>query len=400
MPEEMNIHNGIRVPFDAAQLDALMDEAGIDVLLATSKHSIQYLLGGYRYFFFERMDAIGQSRYLPILIYPRGAPEKAAYFGNAMECFEHELEPLWPSEVQTLYWGTLDAITAAIAYLGKIGAATSRIGIEIGFMPVDAYRALRAGVPDATFFDALVPMENLRAVKTPSELSYLREASDRVVDAMLAVFASHGPGTSKRALVAALRHEEQARGLTFEYCLPTVGPTDPFGHNRAPASDHTWEMGQPLSLDLGANYEGYIGDLCRMAVLGAPGAELEDLLGEILEIQDKALAVVKAGVLGGEIYRAGEAALQRSANRGHTHFLAHGVGLVSHEVPHLTDSGPVPYPAADAGRPLKAGMVLSVETTMLHPRRGFIKLEDTVAVLDQGYEFFGGAGRFWNRGKA
>ena len=71
---------------------AEMDEAGIDVLLATSKHSIQYLLGGYRYFFFERMDAIGQSRYLPILIYPRGAPEKAAYFGNAMECFEHELE--------------------------------------------------------------------------------------------------------------------------------------------------------------------------------------------------------------------------------------------------------------------------------------------------------------------
>jgi hypothetical protein len=51
MPEEMNIHNGIRVPFDAAQLDALMDEAGIEVLLATSKHSIQYLLGGYRYFF-------------------------------------------------------------------------------------------------------------------------------------------------------------------------------------------------------------------------------------------------------------------------------------------------------------------------------------------------------------
>jgi Xaa-Pro aminopeptidase len=81
------------------------------------------------------------------------------------------------------------------------------------------------------------------------------------------------------------------------------------------------------------------------------------------------------------------------------HFVAHGVGLVSHEVPHLTDAGPVPYPAEDATRPLKAGMVLSVETTMLHPRRGFVKLEDTVAVLDQGFEFLGGRGRCWNRGR-
>ena len=154
-----------------------------------------------------------------------------------------------------------------------------------------------------------------------------------------------------------------------------------------------------MSLDSGANYEGYIGDLCRMAVLGEPDAELEDLLDEILAIQDGALGAVKAGVLGGEIYRAGEAILRSSANRDHTHFLAHGVGLVSHEVPHLTGTGPVPYPASDTARPLQVGMVLSIETTMLHPRRGFIKLEDTVAVLDYGFEFFGGGGRFWNRGK-
>ena len=71
-----------------------------------------------------------------------------------------------------------------------------------------------------------------------------------------------------------------------------------------------------------------------------------------------------------------------------------------HEIPHLVDSGSVPYPADDAALPLKAGMVLSVETTMAHPRRGYIKLEDTVAVLADGYEFFGGAGRCLNRGKA
>ena len=36
-----------------------------------------------------------------------------------------------------------------------------------------------------------------------------------------------------------------------------------------------------LSLDSGGNYHGYIGDLARMAVLGEPDAELEELLAEI-----------------------------------------------------------------------------------------------------------------------
>ena len=50
-------------PFDTARLDRLMDEAGIDVLIATSKHNVQYLLGGHRSFFFDNMDAMGISRY-------------------------------------------------------------------------------------------------------------------------------------------------------------------------------------------------------------------------------------------------------------------------------------------------------------------------------------------------
>ena len=41
------------IPFDADKLDRLMDEAGIDVLVATSKHNVQYLLGGHRAFFFS-----------------------------------------------------------------------------------------------------------------------------------------------------------------------------------------------------------------------------------------------------------------------------------------------------------------------------------------------------------
>ena len=38
-------------------------------------------------------------------------------------------------------------------------------------------------------------------------------------------------------------------------------------------------------------------------------------------------------------------------------------------------------------------MVISIETTIAHPRRGFIKLEDTVAVNDRRLEAFGDRGR-------
>jgi len=73
------------------------------------------------------------------------------------------------------------------------------------------------------------------------------------------------------------------------------------------------------------------------------------------------------------------------------------MGLVSHEVPFLMDHS-VGYAGVDADRPLEPGMVLSVETTMQHPRRGYIKLEDTVAVTADGFQLFGEAGRGWNRG--
>ena len=43
-------------------------------------------------------------------------------------------------------------------------------------------------------------------------------------------------------------------------------------------------------------------------------------------------------------------------------------------------------------------MVISVETTLQHPKRGFIKLEDTVVVSDTGFDIYGEGGRGWNRG--
>src|SRR5256714_227509 len=110
------------IPFDADRLDRLMDEAGIDVLCTTSKHNVQYLLGGHRAFFFESMDAMGLSRYLPVLVYPKGGRQKAGYFGHRMEGYQKENAPFWVAEAQTNSSGTLDAMQKAIDYARKSGA--------------------------------------------------------------------------------------------------------------------------------------------------------------------------------------------------------------------------------------------------------------------------------------
>jgi Xaa-Pro aminopeptidase len=90
------------------------------------------------------------------------------------------------------------------------------------------------------------------------------------------VISSHAAGAAKAELTEALRGEETSRGLVFDYCLIAAGSS----HNRAP-SDQRWEKGEPLSVDSGGNYHGYIGDLARMGIAGEPDVELEDLLAEI-----------------------------------------------------------------------------------------------------------------------
>ncbi|MBS0533433.1 MAG: aminopeptidase P family protein [Proteobacteria bacterium] len=382
---------GLAIPFDHHRLDRLMDQAGIDVIVVTSKHNAQYFTGGHRANFFDYMDASGLSRYLPVFVYPKGAPEKAAYIGHRLEGFQVRAQPLWVPETQTNSGTSVDAVEKAAAYMAKAGFKIQRMAVEFAFLPYDAAKVLRDAYPDADWVDAVHVMERQRLKKSPAELALLKQASERVLASMQAVIEHTAPGATKADVVEALRREEVGRGLTFEYCLITAGTN----LNRAP-TEQRWEKGDIMSIDSGGQYRGYIGDICRMAIHGEPDAELQDMLAEIETIQRAAMKPIKAGAPGRVIYEAAEP-LRAKSKYQPLDFLAHGMGLVSHEAPHLTATGPIPYPATDADLPLEAGTVISVETTLPHPKRGFVKLEDTVVVTDTGFEIYGEGLRGWNR---
>ena len=220
------------IPFDTKQLDRLMDEAGIDVLVATSKHNVQYLLGGHRSIFFDYMDAMGISRYLPLLVYAKGAPEKAAFFGHRLESHQQRGEAVLDARGQTNSAGSVDAMQKATelrAQVRRQGEADRRRDWR-SCRPMPA-AALRSALPDSEVKDALFVLERLRASKRPTSSPCCASASELVVDSMKAVIAKTGPGMTKQEQFETLRREEVNRGLTFEYLLITAGSS----LNRAPS---------------------------------------------------------------------------------------------------------------------------------------------------------------------
>ncbi len=383
------------LPFSTVKLDALLDESGADVLLASSKHNVQYLLGGYRYFFFEHSAAIGLGYYLPVMGYIKGRKDLAFYVGGGDEGWGIEVSPIWPERIATVSWTARESARAAAEFLKSAGFIAPKIALEFELWPVAAWEILRAELPGATFIDATEILEELRAVKTEVELDHLRKAAAGIVDAMLATFQQVRPGVTETEIVQQLRVEQTLRGLDYEFALITTGAT--FGRGPSQRKIANREI---LSLDTGGCYHGYLADMARMAVLGEPTALMNDLLGEILDIQSAARTPIKPGALGCEIYEIALEKLKSCSHQNDMHFVAHGIGLMAHEAPRLTATGPVPYSDKHAKRPLETGMVISIETHVKHSDVGFVKLEDTVAVTDSGWEAFGDWGRGWNVAQA
>ena len=200
-------------------------------MLATSKHNIQYLLGGYRYFFYLSMDAHGLSRYLPCFIYMKGRTADAAYVASPMEIYEQELGKFCVGATHFDSMTSQQTAASVVEVLRQARPNIRRIGIEMGFLRVGAYEVLRDGLPGAILAPATLLLELLRAVKTTEELRLLHETSSKVVDAMLAVIGGHGVRATKTDIAEALRREESARGISFDYCLIIIGRS----FNRAPS---------------------------------------------------------------------------------------------------------------------------------------------------------------------
>ncbi len=381
----------MKLPFDHTKLDKLLDQHGIDFLIINDKNTAQYLLGGYKFFFFAQKDSIGISRYLPTIGYPKGNPDMAFYIGHMLEGQQQDVEPIWINNIKNIQWNTGQAGEEAANMVRELGYSNKKIGIELCNTPTDTYFALRKHLPEAEFVDVLVLMQELRAVKTDYELELLKKASDNITACMKKVMTSIKPGTDTYSIAQLLKQEETGLGMNFEYCLVAAGKS----YNRTPSKKLFWNKGDVLSLDSGANLHGYLGDLCRMAVMGQPTIIMNDLLAQVRAINDAPRSIIKAGITGNEILESAQNEISKCTKDLDFKFVAHGMGMIQHEAPHIYDKGIIPYPAPYKNKPLEAGMVLSIETDLKYEGVGFIKLEDTVIIEQDGCQAYGDDIRDW-----
>lgn len=369
-------------PFDAVKLEALMEEARMNLLLASTRHNIRYLTGGRYHHFFLRSTRQAASQYLAVVGLPRGRLQDAFYVGRREEQRELKEHPLWIGQQYFGVWETVSAAGLTVDAVKKLGLEGGTIGVEMPFLPADAYVAIQQGLPHARLVDATPLLGALRTIKTDAEIATLREAHEAVAEAIHATFTWGRDGVTTQALNDHIRAEVEQRGPDFIYCFTTAGPSV----LRAP-SQQRWTRGHVLELDCGGEWRDFISDIARMGSMGKPSALADDMLNEILVIQERARKVVKAGVPCSEIYLEGERAFKASRFAGGAgRFEAHGLGIVSHEPPRIRPDNP---------KPLEANMVLSIETDFEHPEVGRVKIEDTVVVTPHGPEGLGDLGRTW-----
>ncbi|MCA1667952.1 MAG: M24 family metallopeptidase [Thermomicrobia bacterium] len=344
-------------PFDSAKLADLMDEAEMDLLLASTRHNVRYLTGGYVYHFHERGQRMGSTQYLAFVGVPRGRVMDACYIGAPGERLGLDVLPLWIGE-RNLEAGDASSSAVAAATAAKsLGVANGTIGVEMPFLPASALAALQTGLPGATFVDATDLLHELRAIKTEAEIAVLREVSDRVATAIQAGFRAGYDGVPTRELAATVEREMSRHGVTFLWAFTNAGP----GYLRAP-SETRWERGRMLHLDCGGEGQDYLADICRMGALGAPSALGKELTEASLEIQGVVRRQLRAGMTYGEVNAAAQDALAANSHATIGRIVAHGIGMVSHEQPMINRP-------EQAQRTLQNGHILSLETEFLHRHR-------------------------------
>jgi Xaa-Pro dipeptidase len=152
--------------FDVPKLDALLEAANVDALVATSRHNVRYLAGDYSQFFLCN-TAIADEQCLLAFAFVRGRVDQAVFVATPQEADQFEVARPWAPTVDLAGFTTVDTARVVAQRLAERGLATATIGIEEPFAPSRFYENLVLALPHATFIDISSVLNELRSVKRP-----------------------------------------------------------------------------------------------------------------------------------------------------------------------------------------------------------------------------------------
>jgi Xaa-Pro aminopeptidase len=291
------------------------------------------------------------------------------------------------------------AYAAAVAnLLDELGATNSPLLVPAGFGIVYADELRARGVtltPDGKVFDGL------RRAKTEEEISHIERTQEAVEAACahaVGILEEAGVGqdgtlewrgetlTSER-LRGEIDVELLRRGCSADGTIVAGGPqgADPHERGHGPLKAGESIIVDIFPVDLSTRYYS---DMTRTFVKGEPNAGLQEMYDAVLESQEAALAMVKAGVNGKDVHNKVAEVLHEAGYKtnvhdqgngkplteGFFHGTGHGVGLEIHEAPRvsLADDELIP------------GDVVSIEPGVYDPEFGGVRIEDLVLVTEDG----------------
>jgi Xaa-Pro aminopeptidase len=291
------------------------------------------------------------------------------------------------------------AFAAATAnLLQKLGAEGSPVTVppHFGVAYADELRARGFRIePDGRLF------ADLRRVKTEQEISYIEEAQRATEEAcahaveILEAAEISNDGTlrwSGEILTSELLRSEidvelLRRGCAAEGTITAGGPqaADPHESGSGPL-----RAGETIIVDIFPRKEEsrYYADMTRTFVKGEPGDELVKMYEAVLEAQETALSMIRAGVNGRNVHDKVSDILHEKGYKtvkydqkpgeplteGFFHGTGHGVGLEVHEAPRVST----------VDEELKVGDVVTVEPGLYEPAVGGVRIEDLVVVTEDG----------------
>lgn len=260
---------------------AVLESRGIDVLLVTGPENIFYLTG---------QQTPGYYTYQALLLPVDGEPvfilRQLEVLNLVANSFLDRVEP---------YPDNADPVDVTVDAIRRAGWTGKRIAVDerAWFMPIAIYKALLAELGELV--DGSGAIEQLRAVKSPSEIAKLERSAAYVAAGMRAGLAAVRPGATENDLVAAMMGAAIAAGSEYVGMEPLVS-----GGPRSGVPHGTWrrrrlQPGEPAFLELAASHDRYHAALMRSAWLGPPPDAARRMMDCCLEGLDAALGALRPG---------------------------------------------------------------------------------------------------------
>lgn len=215
-----------------------------------------------------------------------------------------------------------------------------------------------------------------RKIKSEKEIKAIAQAEHIGDEAFTYILDKIRPGVSEAEIALELEFFMRkcgASALSFE-TISASGKRSAMPHGTA--TGKLIENGDFLTLDFGCVFEGYCSDMTRTVVVGKASDWQKEIYDVVLKAQLAALDALSAGMKCNEVDTiARDIIAEAGYKENFGHGLGHSVGIEIHEMPSLS-------PRCE--EIIKSGHILTVEPGIYIENKGGVRIEDLVAVTDDG----------------